>query len=55
MEVFYILGNGNPKKTSCVSGSNFPGCKNEKKTLFKSLLYFRKWNFLATNLKNPFF
>ena len=28
---FYISGNGNPKKTSCVSRSNFPGSKNEKK------------------------
>ena len=43
-ELFYISANGNLKKVSYVSGSNFTGSKNEKKTLLKSFLYFRKWN-----------
>ena len=32
VELFYILGNGNPKKTSYISGNDFPSSKNEKKT-----------------------
>ena len=35
-----------------ISGSNFPCSKNEKKKLLKCFLYFGKWNFLASSLKN---
>ena len=37
---------------SYISGSKFPGSKNEKKTFLKSFLYFREWNVLAPSLKN---
>ena len=51
-ELSYISGNGNPNKTSYISGSNFPCWKSEKNPLLKSFLYFEKWKFLATGLKN---
>ena len=42
-ELSYISRNGNPKKSSYISGSNFPYSKNEKKkTLLKCFLCFRK-------------
>ena len=36
MKLFYISCNGNPKKTSYISGSNFPCSKNEKTHFKKS-------------------
>ena len=44
-EPFYILGNGNTKKTCHISRSNFPSSKNGKTTLLKSSLHFSKGNF----------
>ena len=41
-ELFYISGNGNPKKTSYISGSNFPSPKNEINPPLKSFLYVMK-------------
>ena len=38
----YISGNGSPKKTFYISGSNFPSLKNEKKPVLKSFLYFKR-------------
>ena len=35
----------------CISGSDFPGLKNEENPPLKSFFYFRKWNFLAPSLK----
>ena len=40
------------KKTSYISGSDFPNSKYKKNPLLKSFLYFGKWNFLAPSLKN---
>ena len=48
----YISGNGNPKKTCNTSRINFTSSKNEKNSFLNSFLYFGKWNFLATSLKN---
>ena len=48
----YISGNRNPKKTFYISGNKFPRSNNEKTPLLKSFLYFWKWNFLASSLKN---
>ena len=55
----YILGNGNP---SHISGENFRARKTKKKRKERKkennipktfvILYFRKWNFLATSFKN---
>ena len=50
----YISGNKNPKETSYISGNNFPISKSKENPLLKLCLYFGKWNFLATSLKNYF-
>ena len=54
MKLSYILGYKNTKKTSHISGSNFPSSKSEKKRLLKCFLYFGKLSFLASSL-NFFF
>ena len=51
----YISGNKSPKETSYISGNNFPSSKSKENPLLKLSLYFGKWNFLATSLKNSFF
>ena len=47
-EIFYISGNENPKKHPIFYKVTF---RAQYKKLLKILLYFGKWNFLATNLK----
>ena len=52
IKIHYIWGNGSPESFFYISGSSFPSLKSKKNPLFKSFLYFGKWNFLAPSLKN---
>ena len=51
-KIHYISGDGNPEKSSLYFRRELPGSKNEKDPHSKCFLYFGKWNFLASILKN---
>ena len=54
-KILCISGNVSPEKVSHISESNIPCSKNGgKNSLLKCFLYFRKWEFLAPNLKNSY-
>ena len=51
--LFYIPGNANPKNELHFKKSNEKKCsKNEKKLLWKNVIYFGKLNFPAPSLKS---
>ena len=51
-ELSYISGNRNPKKLIIFKERTSRLEKNEKDLFLKCFLYFRKWNFLESSLKN---
>ena len=51
MTLSFISGNGSSKTLLIFQEVTFRDQNNEKTPLLKSLLYFRKWNVLASRLK----
>ena len=48
--LYFCIWNFLASYFSYIPGRNFPSSKSKKKTLWKSLLYFRKTNFIAPSL-----